>query len=484
LKLRDYQVKAVYDTRKAASKGSVILQLPTGGGKTVVAGDMIKRALAKGKRVAFLVPYISLIDQTWQSFLKQGIRDLGVIQADHMLYDPRAAVQVCSVDTLARRRIFPDADLVIVDEAHRRSSFINLWMQEKATFVGLTATPWAKGMAEHWDSLVVGETVRGLIDQGHLSDFKVFAPSSPDLKGVKLVAGEYHQGQLYSQVSNAKLVASIVDTWKEKSTQEKTILFAVNRAHAAELQASFIANGVNAGYIDALTKPDEREIIRQKFHSGEVSVVCNVGCLVAGVDWDVRTLILAAPTRSPIKYVQMVGRALRTAEGKEYALILDHSDTTQRLGFVTDIHQDGLDDGTPAPKEQREQQEKLPKPCPNCGALKTTAICTACGYKYVPTSHIETEEGELVEVRQPRFTPERREEIYSMFLYHSRAKGYKDGWAYHKTEEMTGEHPCKRMTPTEPDQKVKNYIKHLNIKNARKFSTKSSTAKRSLTTAH
>lgn len=485
MELRDYQVKAVHDTRRAASKGSVILQLPTGAGKTVVAGDMIKRALAKGKKVAFLVPYISLVDQTWQSFVKQGIRDIGVVQADHMLYDPRAAVQVCSVDTLARRRIFPEVDLVIIDEAHRRSSFVNKWIKDGgATFVGLTATPWAKGMATHWDSLIIGETVRGLIEQGYLSDFRVFAPSAPDLKGVKVVAGEYHQGQLYNQVSNAKLIASIVDTWQEKSTQEKTILFAVNRAHAAELQGRFISKGVNAGYIDALTKTEDREVIKEKFHSGEVKVVCNVGCLVAGVDWDVRTLILAAPTKSEIKYVQMVGRALRTAEGKDHALILDHSDTTQRLGFVTDIHKDELCDGKPKPKEKQERDEKKPKPCPNCGALKTTAICTSCGYKYVPSSHIETEEGELVEVKAVPFTDKQRNEVHAMFLHHARRKGYKDGWAYHKTNEMTGAYPCGKTTPIEPNDRVKNYIKHLNIKNARRFSTKGSTKKRSTSTVN
>lgn len=477
--LRDYQVDAVYQTRKAAAQGSVILQLPTGAGKTVVAGDMIKRALAKGRRVAFLVPYISLIDQTWQSFAKQGITDIGVVQADHWLYDPAAPVQVCSVDTLARRLAFPEVDLVIIDEAHRRSSFVNAWMRKGGpTFVGLTATPWAKGMANHWDHLIIGETVRGLIDRGFLSDFRVFAPSSPDLKGVRVVAGEYHQGQLGQAVSNRKLIASITDTWLERSTGEKTILFAVNRAHAAELQASFIERDIPAGYIDAHTSPQERSLIADQFHSGEVKVVCNVGCLVAGVDWDVRTLILAAPTRSEIKYVQMVGRALRTAPGKEYALILDHSDTTQRLGFVTDIHYDELCDGSPDnKKERKEKEEVLPKPCPNCGALKTTKVCPACGYQYVPTGQIETEDGHLVEVKAPKFTQKRVAEIHGMFLSHAREKGYKDRWAYHKTMQMTGLAPRGRGTPTQPDQKVLDYIKHINIKNARqrKSSTETST---------
>lgn len=466
MELRDYQVKAVYETRRAAAKGSVILQLPTGAGKTVVAGDMIGRALAKGSKAAFLVPYISLVDQTWRSLVAQGIRDIGVIQADHMLYDPNAAVQICSVDTLARRKIYPDVDLVIVDEAHRRSSFVNHWMKMGPHFVGLSATPWAKGMANHWDSLIIGETVRGLIERGFLSDFRVFAPSSPNLKGVKIVAGEYHQGQLYQQVSNAKLIASIVDTWLEKSTREKTILFAVNRAHAAEIQGMFLSRGINAGYIDALTKPEEREVIREKFHTGEIKVVCNVGCLVAGVDWDVRTLVLAAPTRSEIKYVQMVGRALRTAEGKDHALILDHSDTTSRLGFVTDIHYNELCDGSPKKSKKEDREKPEPKPCPKCGALKTTVICPACGYKYIAPSQIETEDGELVEVKtvEPKYTTEQRLEAYSMFLHYARSKGFKDAWAYYKTKEMTGSFPHKKVDPTPPNEKVQNYIKYQMIK--------------------
>lgn len=292
------------------------------------------------------MPYISLIDQTWQSFYKQGIKDIGVIQADHQLYDLDATCQICSVETLSRRKIYPDVDLVIVDEAHRRSAFVLHWMEMGATFIGLTATPWSVGMAKHWKSLIVGKSTQEMINEGFLSDFRVFAPSTPDLEGVKTVAGEYHQGQLYKRVANTTLIASIVDTWVEQSSHEKTLLFAVNRAHAAEIQARFLERGIAAGYIDANTSTEEREVIRKDFHSGVIKIVCNVGCLVAGVDWDVRTLILAAPTKSEIKYVQMVGRSLRTAEGKDYALILDHSDTTHRLGFVTDILHDELNDGS------------------------------------------------------------------------------------------------------------------------------------------
>ena len=459
MELRPYQIQAIEATRQAAAKGSVILQLPTGSGKTVIAGDIVKRALAKGKKVAFLVPYISLIDQTWKSFYEQGISDLGVIQADHHLYDPDAVCQICSVETLSRRKIYPDVDLVIVDEAHRRSAFVQHWMKMGGTFVGLTATPWSVGMGNHWESLVVGNSTQEMIDEGYLSDFRVFAPSTPDLQGIKTVAGEYHQGELYKRVANTTLIASIVYTWLERSTHEKTLLFAVNRAHAAEIQARFLERGVPAGYIDAKTPADERESIRRAFHQGRTKVVCNVGCLVAGVDWDVRTLILAAPTKSEIKYVQMVGRSLRTADGKNYSLILDHSDTTHRLGFVTDILHDELNNGT---RKQQPKREKLePNPCPNCGALKTSTICPACGYRYIPKSKVENERGELIEIKQVRkeYCKESRLEAYAMFLHFANRRGFKQGWAYHKTKELTGSYPCEKVPPKQPNEEILKFIK-------------------------
>jgi len=456
--------------RSAAGNKTVVLQLPTGAGKTVIAGEIIKRALSKGNRVAFLVPFISLINQTFESFYAQGIKHIGVVQSDHPLCDSSAPVQICSIDTLARRMAFPEVDLVVMDEAHRRSKFVQAWMKKGPHFIGLTATPWTQGMGKHWQRLVVGATTQQLIDEGYLSPFRVFAPSAPDLEGIKTTAGDYNQKQLGERVNQTHLIASIVETWLEKSTGDKTLCFAVNRAHAKEIQSQFQAAGVEAGYIDAHTPMEEREDVSALFHEGIVKVVCNVGCLVAGVDWDVRNLILATPTKSEIKYVQMVGRALRTAEGKDYALILDHSDTTQRLGFVTDIHRTHLDDGTE--KQSSERKEKLPKPCPECGALKTPGPCPHCGFKPNPQSHVEVEDGELQELTpNVKTTKAEADEIWRELCHYAKSKGYKLGWAAHTLRDMTGHEPPTKFWPKrmeEPGEKVRNYIKYKNIKWAKR----------------
>jgi superfamily II DNA or RNA helicase len=142
-----------------------------------------------------------------------------------------------------------------------------------------------------------------------------------------------------------ELVADVVETWIKRGENRSTLCFAVDRAHAKNLQQQFESAGIRCGYIDAYTDSEERERIADLFHDGTYRVVCNVGCLTTGVDWDVRCIILARPTKSEMLFTQIIGRGLRTADGKDDCLILDHSETHLRLGFVTDIHHESLDEG-------------------------------------------------------------------------------------------------------------------------------------------
>ena len=387
--LRDYQQGAIDKLREALAAGykRPVMQAPTGAGKTVIAAALVNMAREKGKRVIFAVPAISLINQTVERFRANGIFDIGVIQADHEMTDPDQPVQVCSVQTLARRTI-PKADLVIVDECHVMFKLYDKWMNEEQwlgiPFVGLTATPWARGMGAkgRWDHLIVVTTTNALIDQKSLSDFKVYAPAHPDLSGVKTVAGDYEMKGLASVMDKGNLVADIVSTWLARGESRPTICFAVNRLHAKHIETQFREAGVSAEYMDAFTDLDDREAIIKRFSNGDTKVICNVGVLTTGFDADVRCIILARPTKSEILYVQMIGRGLRTADGKDHCLILDHSDTTLRLGFVTDIHATDLDDGT-ARRAPKQQTAPLPKECPQCHFLKPpkSQKCPACGHQ-------------------------------------------------------------------------------------------------------
>src|SRR3954454_16177367 len=349
-RLRDDQLHTIEILRGSLAAGHrrPMVMAPTGWGKTLLASHIVQMAREKGRRVVFCVPAIDLIDQTLASFWQDGIGDIGVIQADHIETDWSRPVQIASVQTLMRRG-YPPTDLVIIDEGHRRFDFYEQWMADpdwqRVPFVGLSATPWTKGLAKIFDDLIISATTAELIEAGFLSKFRVFAPDHPDLRGVKTVAGDYHEGQLSEAMNKPPLVANVVETWVARGENRPTLCFGVDRAHAKHLQQQFEAAGVPAGYQDAHTPKEERAEIRRKFHSGEIKVVCNVGTLTTGVDWDVRCIILARPTRSEILYVQIIGRGLRTADGKDDCLILDHSDSTLRLGFVTDIHHEKLDDG-------------------------------------------------------------------------------------------------------------------------------------------
>ena len=319
--LHGYQHEAIKRLRQTLSDGTkrAILQLPTGAGKTVIASEIIRLGYDKGRRWIFTCPAIELIDQTVEKFRAHGIHDIGVIQADHPLTDPSKQIQVASVQTLARRKI-PAADGVIIDEAHRMYRSVIDWMGDEkwasVPFIGLTATPWATGMGRIWDRLIIGSTTSEMIEQGYLSKFRVFAPSHPDLDGVKTIGGDFHEGQLAEAMQRGSLVADVVTTWIAKAERRPTLVFAVDRGHARALCDQFQSSGVKAGYVDGDTPKMEREQIRKNFERGEYDVVCNVGVLTTGVDWDVRCIVLARPTKSEMLYVQMIGRGLRTAPGK------------------------------------------------------------------------------------------------------------------------------------------------------------------------
>lgn len=481
--LRPYQLAAIEKLRFALAEGRrrPVLQAPTGAGKTAISAAIIRMARAKQKRVAFVVPALSLIDQTVQAFWREGIQEIGVIQADHYLTDWAKPVQICSVQTLQNRG-YPNADLIIIDEAHKRSEFMFKWMAdpewEKVPFIGLSATPWARGMARHFDDLIIVATTQQLIDQGYLSPFRVFAPSHPDLSNVKIVAGDYHEGQLSDVMSDQALIGDIVTTWKRLGEDRPTLCFAVDCAHARLLQDQFVEAGISCGYMDAFTAPEEREIIRKHFHDGRLKVVTNVGVLIQGVDWDVRCLILARPTKSEIFHVQAIGRALRLAPGKMDAILLDHADNHSRLGFVTDIHHAKLDDGS-APSSQPKRKAPAPKECPKCHALRPAKIrvCPSCGHKVEGErqSEIDYQEGELTQIKGGKRVSEKaiflRDKavplnvFYGQLKAYAMAKGYKHGWADNQYRTAVGSWPnaFKDVPPCNPIPEVLSWIRSRQI---------------------
>jgi DNA repair protein RadD len=486
--LRPYQSAAIDNIRASLRNGvrRLVVQGPCGFGKTLVAATIANGATAKGKRMAFVCPAISLVDQTVEAFWAEGCRDVGVIQQRHAMTNPDAPIQVCSIQTIASRGEFPRADVVVFDEVHTMHEAHRKWMADPewaaVPFIGLSATPWTKGLGKHFQSLIIAATTQELIDQGFLSKFKVFACPRADLSNVSIVAGDYHQEQLSTAMRGGTLTADVVKNWRERWRGErwrrgKTLVFGVDREHAETLHLRFLDAGVKSAYQDANTPLPERASIKRGFHNGTFEVVCNVGTLTTGVDWDVRCLVLARPTKSEMLYVQIIGRALRTAEGKDYAVIFDHSDTTETLGFVTDIQHDNLHDGRKAEKaEPSERRKPLPRPCPSCASLapRLARVCPDCGFRLPLASGVVERDGVLVEfvpgqlpprsAGQRQYSVAEKREWCAMFKGYALEHGKSMKWVLAQYHEKFGEWPKPRgvvdtMNAIDPSYEVFSWVK-------------------------
>jgi len=465
--LYPFQQKALDDLKTSLRSGRrrPIIQMPTGGGKTVLASHIVHGALNKSNTLAFCVPLLTLIDQTIERFIENGIavNDIGVIQGNHAMRRPQAPIQIASTQTLARRDL-PKSDIVVIDEVHVRYKVIEDWIKadEKKIFIGLSATPWSRGLADFWDDLIIPTSVQELIDQGWLSPFKAFAPSHPDLTGIKIVAGDYHEGQLSERMSKAAIVGDVVHTWLEKAERRPTLVFAVDRAHANVLHEGFEKAGVASAYVDANTPREERGDIGRRLNGGALEVICSVGTMTTGVDLDVRCIVFARPTRSEILLVQAIGRGLRPKPDK-VCLILDHSDSLLRLGLPTDIHHAELIGGENKRVSPIERKPPLPKECPACAFLVPAGIfeCPNCGHKPKRAS-VRQAEGELVDISVARKAAKRenremtwseKAKFFGELRGYAQERGYKEGWAANKYRERLGvwpNDPSIRYSPVRP----------------------------------
>lgn len=476
--LRPHQERAISKLRSSLGQGHkrVVLQGSVGFGKTLVAATIIRGALEKGNKVIFTAPMISLINQTVSAFEAEGIWDIGVMQANHPRTDETAMVQIASVQTLQRRDI-PQAAMVIVDECHIKSKVIEKLMEERPDiyFVGLSATPWAKGMGLMWQDLVIPCTMAELVETGYLSKYEVFAPHVPDLSGVKVKAGEYVESDVERVMSEGGIVASVVQTWLEKGENRPTLCFGVNRAHAAKMHESFISSGVASEYVDGMIDMVEREIIARRFRSGETKVVCSVRTMTTGVDLPVSCIVDAAPTKSEMLHIQKLGRGMRINPGTEDLVVLDHAGNCLRLGLPTEIHYETLDTSKPGePQEKKPKADKLPEPCPKCGVLFSGRVCQ-CGYERKPISTIEVAEGELVSITGGRkaYTMEDKQKFWSMALWLAEKRGKTEKLALGLYKGKFGVWP--RMLSDEPmpaDQEFMNYEKSRRIAYAKMMEKK------------
>jgi len=443
--LRDYQVATLNAAVKAtATHDRVCIYGPTGSGKTEQGMRLVQKLVQHGKRVMWVVNRIELINQTSRRFLDHGI-DHGVVQASHERTDIGKPVQICSIQTLRKRSLIPSFDVLIIDEAHGAisESYKAFIAKHPVKTFGLTATPFSKGLGKVFQTLVHEVTVADLTEQGWLVPARFFAPERLDLSGVKIVAGDYEEGGLEKVVNQKILIGNLVDEWLKRANDVRTIVFATSILHSRNIADQFTFRGVPAEHIDCNTKDDDRKAILDRLRDGITRVVSNCSVLAEGFDLpDLECIVLARPTQSMIRYLQMVGRVLRPAPGKDSALVLDHSNTVESLGFPTDELPLVLDDGKT--KKKGIPKDKL-HTCPKCKAVsqRRPDPCSECGYRPPrnTTFNIDQREGTLREIKRTPTSVNERQEWYSGYVTLCQRHGYNPGWVANKFREKFGVWP-------------------------------------------
>ena len=346
--LRDYQVKMIdrIEAQIKYGKRRIMLQLPTGAGKTRCFVELAKRhrlnPYASDRNCLIVAHRKELIDQAVEALTKEGVKkwEIGIIRAN-VQESRHCVIQVASIQSLIRRE-FPKAGLVIIDEAHHATAdsyqtIIDHY--QDSIILGVTATPArtdGKGFKGSFEILLEGPTVKALTTQNYLCPYKLYAYTKQriDTRSVKIQAGDYQLNQLADVVMQSEVRADLVETWKKHAFGKKTVVFAVNVELSKQYAAIYNAAGYKAEHIDGDTPENQRVAILSRFKHGHTKILCNCNIVTEGFDLpEMECVQIVRPTKSLILWLQMVGRSLRTAEGKSHAIILDHTDNYKRLGL-------------------------------------------------------------------------------------------------------------------------------------------------------
>lgn len=474
--LHAFQAESVEALRANIRNGikSQILSAATGSGKTVIAAHLLKECHSKGKRGVFVADRVALIDQT------SALLDLyqiphGVVMADHWRWRPWEKIQVASAPTLERREWPENTDLIIVDECHaiRKDVAARIWRRDCVT-LGLTATPFTKGLGKHYDAVVTVTTTNKLIAQKFLCPFRVFAASEPDMTGVKVVAGEWEEEETAKRAM--PIIGDIVAEYLKHGDGKKFIAFGVNVAHCEEMQKQMLAAGIQCALYTYRTGPEERSQLVQEFKKDDSYIrgLVSVAALSKGFDCSsVGVIIMARPLKSSLaEHIQILGRGLRSdpLNPEKECVVLDHAGNMMRFwGEMWDFFENGastLDDGKQKPKSKKKPKEREPMKCPKCAHVhQPKPSCPACGHIYPRINMIEHEEGELVALTgKPAISTEDKQSLWSQLLCIANQRGYKPGWCAHKFKEKVGVWPRGLIdVEEEPTDKLLRWITSRNI---------------------
>ena len=490
LQLRSYQEDALSLLRKGFADGAraQILVAPTGAGKTEMAIALMKAVKEKGNKAAMLLDRIVLCNQTSGRLEKYGI-DHGVLQAGHWRYRPWENIQVCSAQTVEKRGAFPGLDLLIIDEAHqtRQATIEFIKANPHIRVIGLTATPFTKGLGKVYDNVVSPVTTKQLVGEQLLVPLRVFIAKEIDMSGAKKVAGEWSQAEATER--GIQITGDVVAEWIKKTHEifgrpRKTIVFCAGVDHGVDLSRKFADAGYNFVCVSYKDDDDWKREIIEDFSRPDTKIdgLIATDILTKGFDVpDVMIGISARPfSKSLSSHIQQMGRVMRAnlndPADKPFAVWLDHSGNYLRFqDDWDDVYSEGvrrLDDGKEKAKPEPSERKKKDSKCPACGALWVVGEdkCISCGHVRERINAVRTLDGKMEElVAGSGGNRQSKQDFWNQMVWYQRYKGWSSGRAAHTYREMFGVWPrgLDDNRPTMPtpetqrlvDKKLRKFLK-------------------------
>ena len=421
---------------------SILIQAPTGSGKTALTAHMLKTAASKGMVSWFCVHRFELIQQAARAFNEEGLK-FGVI-SPRFMPDKRPLTQIASINSLGRRmsKYRPPA-LIVYDESHHLGA--SSWQKIHASFpnayhIGLSATPQrldGKGLDKYFKHLILGPDIKTLIGQGYLANYKIYAPPGISVEGIHTKMGDFARSEVAAVVDKPSITGDAILHYSKYASGKRAVVFAASIEHSKNIVAQFNAAGIKSSHLDGGSETIHRNETVKAFTRGEVKVLSNVSLFSEGFDVPaIEAIINLAPTQSLTLYLQKCGRALRPFPGKECAIIFDHANDCSRHGLPDEERAWSL-----SGRDRKKSTENVVKirTCNRCYAVTSLGAvsCKYCGHVFeIKPREVEHRAGELVEVDASMIAKQRQREqgtakdLQSLIAL-GRQRGYKrpEAWA-------------------------------------------------------
>ncbi|KUO75724.1 MAG: hypothetical protein APF81_17765 [Desulfosporosinus sp. BRH_c37] len=369
--LRDYQREAVEIIESMEEGENRLICLPCGTGKTCIFATVANNSDSK---VLILVPSTELRKQAIEKLLKLDPNcDVGSVQAglnefDHrILVSTRQSLSHKKSTRLEKMLADSEFEYIFIDEAHQAVDQIKLILSKlnsNVKIAAFTATPYSKKLEDIFDKVHFSRSILEMIELDYLCPPKAFQiKTGVNISGVKSVAGEFNQKDLEDTIDTPERNLQIVDAWRKYASDRKhTVIFTAGIEHSNNIMDEFIAQGIDCRTINSKTDKDDRVQMLEDFANGLFPILTNCNILTTGFDFPALScILLASPTKSKIKYIQMIGRPMRTHPGKEDCLILDMKDSILKHDILdlSDVFGVDIQNGETLKEAQERAEEEI-----------------------------------------------------------------------------------------------------------------------------